>query len=166
MMLAKNENQLEDFRQAALAYPQDVEVFLILEYSLFYRALLQKRPTILRSLLTKATPKQLSRIPRMLRCVFNIGTCTRARAHTHTHTHMYLCGWAVCVLEYAHIRFFEYAHTCFFGISRVVRSLKYLNLHIDMVMHIFELFVSSNMRIYVFLVSPGCWGLWNVWIST
>jgi len=151
----------------------------------------------------------------------------RARAHTHTHTHthtrMYLCGWAVCVLEhahiffsricthvilriwthmffwylqggevfeifesahryahvfthiwvicifeYAHMCFFQCAHVCFFGIPRVVRSLKYLNLHIDMLMylHTSELFISSNMHIYVFLVSPGCWGLFDMWIST
>jgi len=55
------------------------------EYRLFYRALLQKRPLILRSLLIVATPYPdlLSYLSRMrVSCLSNM-------LHTHTHTHTY-----------------------------------------------------------------------------
>jgi len=51
------------------------------EYRLFYRALLQKRPTILRSLLIVATQYQES---------LKINVVSQKHTHTHTHTHTYI----------------------------------------------------------------------------
>ena len=50
--------------------------------SLFCRALLQKRPIILRSLLIEATTYQSSRR-------FKVRTRTHSHTHTHTHTHVH-----------------------------------------------------------------------------
>ena len=50
------------------------------EYHLFHKALLQTRPTILRSLVNEATP---------YRCTQHKHTHTHAHTHTHTHTHLH-----------------------------------------------------------------------------
>jgi len=50
------------------------------EYSLFYRALLQKRPIILRSLLSVATKYEIST---------HAHTHTHTRTHSHSYTHLH-----------------------------------------------------------------------------
>jgi len=83
---------------------------LFAEYSLFYWALLQKRPMILRSLLIVATPYLCLESP-----VWEVGSdCLRMSHETHTHTHTH---------THSHTHTHEYRFCYFDVISAWIMSL-------------------------------------------
>jgi len=72
------------------------------EYSLFYRALLQKRPIILSILLTKATPTALM-------CYMNMYVLCLTFLHDCAY---YICG-DICIYAYMHI--YKYVCVCVYS---------------------------------------------------
>jgi len=76
------------------------------EYSLFYRALLQKRPIILSILLTVATPYLLtsSSILRSSSCVY---VCEWVHIHIYLNASIYIC---VNICRYVYIYVYEFIY--------------------------------------------------------
>ena len=67
------------------------------EYHLFYRALLQKRPIILRSLLVVATPYGNARNPGTYTCIcMNVYTSVYIYMYTYTYTADF---WRFCAIR-------------------------------------------------------------------
>ena len=92
------------------------------EYRLFYRALLQKRPMILRGLLIVATPYKILKglhcphtwqhLTVLCPCRRDVlgrtsgrSTCTYTHTHTHTYTHTHIHRYT-----YTHIHLYAYTH--------------------------------------------------------
>ena len=95
------------------------------EYSLFYRALLQKRPTILRCLLMVATPPHMAdaictirwlrtEIMRLVyMCAMTYLICVPWLSHVYAITQSYLCHHALnCVPWLIHMCAMTHSHVC------------------------------------------------------